>query len=211
MEEMKKPNLLLAIITMIFVCTSWEIAWSSQMRSEVKNYIDNLHEGEIFSIQHTTRSLQKPKKFIPGSPKPFNAGRFQVVFVKREEKYTLLFETEEKVMHLAEVIPGKTDVAGYIKILDGDDVSSGVVHTTKGVTHTTWGGQKTEKSLANIKLNYSEMDYLVRVLYSKFNRKMTKEQADRINQVKDFALAIMFSNKSGIMGYHRSLVETLDK
>jgi hypothetical protein len=43
-------------------------------------------------------------------------------------------------------------------------------------------------------------------LYSKFGKPLTDTQADNIDRVKDYALAIKFSGKNGMTEYHNDLV-----
>lgn len=158
------------------------------IRQEVKTYLDGLYGSTVISIGHTTDSISRPKKRSPDSPKPFSAGRYKVVFFKDGIKKAMIFQTELKVGHIAPITPGKTDVGGYVEILKNPD------NTRNEATYS-------KEPI----LNDGELDYLIRILYKNFNRHLTADEAASFNQVKDFALSIFFSNKSGIMEYHNKL------
>ncbi|MCK5416778.1 hypothetical protein KAI92_05120 [Candidatus Parcubacteria bacterium] len=171
---------------------------SPNIRAEIKTYIDNLYELEIISTAHTTYGeKEKSKKFLPEEPKRFMAGRYKIIFGSSNNKKTLIAQTEEKVGHVSPITPGVTDIGGYIQIVKNDsDDNFGINHTTRS--------NKTTK-IINEKLNTDELDYFIRMLYKKFNNKISEKQAKKINRVKDYALAIKFSGKPGIKDYHNGL------
>ncbi|MDD5688095.1 MAG: hypothetical protein PHE88_09730 [Elusimicrobia bacterium] len=180
----------------------------SKIRPEVKIYIDELYDSEITSIEHTTMGIEEGRKRLPDNPKVFGAGRFKVVFNKDGDKKVIIFQTEEKVGHIAKVVPGKTDIGGFVEIQKnpGSDKAEGITHTTKSIKN-----QSKLNKFQDLKLNESELDYLIRTLYKKFRRPLTDSQADNLNSVKDYVLAIKFSCKTGINEYHNSLVGELRK
>jgi len=180
----------------------------SKIRPEIKIYIDELYDSEITSIEHTTKSIEQPQKRLPDDPKAFSAGRYKVVFNNANDKKVMIFQTEEKVGHISPVTPGKTDVGGYIEIQKNPekDNAEGVTHTTQGLDNKGSLNEYTD-----LKLNASELDYLTRVLYKKFEKPMTETQANNLNGVKDYSLAIMFSGKKGIAEYHNQLISELEK
>lgn len=180
----------------------------SKIRSEIKIFLDELYDSEITSIEHTTDSTEESRKRLPDNPKTFDAGRFKVVFNKDGDKKVMIFQTEEKVGHIAPVIPGKTDIGGYVEIQKNPEKDN-----AEGVTHTTTS-EKNQGLLNNytdLKLNDSELDYLIRMLYKKFEKPLTDEQAQNLNEVKDYALAIKFSGRDDITQYHNSLINELKK
>jgi hypothetical protein len=181
---------------------------SSKIRSEIKIYIDELYNSEITSIEHTTDSIEQSKKILPDNPRVFSAGRYKVVFNNANDKKVMIFQTEEKVGHVSPVTPGKTDVGGYVEIQKNpeNDNAENVTHTTKSLDN-----QGSLNKYTDLKLNASELDYLTRMLYKKFEKSMTGTQANNLNSVKDYALAIMFSGKNGIAEYHNQLINELKK
>ncbi|TSC93683.1 MAG: hypothetical protein Athens101428_588 [Candidatus Berkelbacteria bacterium Athens1014_28] len=181
---------------------------SSKIRPEIKIYIDELYNSEITSIEHTTDGIEQTKKRLPNNPKEFSAGRFKVVFNNDNDKKVMIFQTEEKVGHISPITPGVTDVGGYVEIQKNpeNDNSEGVAHTTKSLDN-----QSSLNSYTDLKLNASELDYLTRILYKKFEKSITDSQANYLNSVKDYALAIMFSRKNGIAEYHNQLINELKK
>lgn len=127
----------------------------SKIRPEIKTYIDELYASEIISIEHTTDGIEESRKRSPAEPKNFSAGRYKVVFSKNGEKKAVIFQTEEKVGHISPVIPGKTDIGGFVEILI-DSAS-------------TMQGRELSK-IDDLKLNEPELDYLIRILYRKFEK-----------------------------------------
>ncbi|KKS77936.1 MAG: hypothetical protein UV64_C0008G0001 [Parcubacteria group bacterium GW2011_GWC1_43_11b] len=181
---------------------------SSQIRPEIKIYLDELYDSEITSIEHTTDSIEESTRRFPDNPKIFEAGRFKVVLNNDGDKKVMIFQTEEKVGHIAPVIPGKTDVGGYVEIQRNpeSDNSEDIAHTTQSIEN-----QDKLNNIADLKLNEFELDYLIRILYKKFEKPLTDEQAQNLNEIKDYALAIKFSGRDGITQYHNSLVNELKK
>ena len=47
--------------------------------------------------------------------------------------------------------------------------------------------QSSLNNFTDLKLNESELDYLIRMLYKKFDKPMTDSQAVNLNSVKDYA------------------------
>lgn len=181
---------------------------SSNLRPEIKIYIDELYDSEVTSIEHTTDGIEQTSKRLPENPKIFDAGKYKVVFNNTNDKKVMIFQTEEKVGHIAPVTPGKTDIGGYVEIQKNpeSDNSEGVTHTTKSEEN-----QGSLNNYADLKLNDYELDYLVKMLYKKFENPMDDTQASYLNNVKDYALAIMFSGKNGITEYHNQLINELKK
>jgi hypothetical protein len=166
----------------------------SKVRPEIKTYIDELYDSEITSTEHTTDSIEQNIKRLPDTPKSFDAGRYEIVFDdKNNGKKAMIFQTEEKVGHLASVTPGETDIGGFIEIQKNTE------------------NQNKLNNLQDLKLNNSELDYLIRTLYRKFEKPLTNIQADNLNRTKDYALAIKFSGKNRIIEYHNDLIEALKK
>lgn len=179
----------------------------SKIRPEVKIYIDELYNSEITSVEHTTDGIEQSKKRLPDSPKIFNAGRFKAVFNNGNDKKIMIFQTEEKVGHFAPITPGQTDVGGYVEIQRDPEKDN-----AEGITNTTISieNQNTLDNYTDLKLNESELDYLIRTLYKKFVKPLTETQANSLNRVKDYALAIKFSGRSGIDEYNNNLIKGLN-
>ena len=178
----------------------------SGIRPAIKIYIDELYDSEIISIEHTTDSLVMTEKRLPDAPKTFSAGRYKVVFIKDNDKKAMIFQTEEKVGHIAPITPGKTAIGGFVEILrDTEDIqNTGITHTTKSTAP-----QNTLSSIDDSKLNEVELDYLIQILYKKFDKPLTDTQSTYLNSAKDYALAIKFSGKNGIVEYHNKLIKEL--
>lgn len=181
---------------------------SSKIRPEIKIYIEELYNSEITSIEHTTESIEQAKKRLPDDPKVFSAGKYKVVFNDANDKKAMIFQTEEKVGHISPVTPGITDAGGYVEIQKNPekDNAEGVTHATKSLDN-----QNSLNDYTDLKLNTPELDYLIRMLYKKFEKPMVDTQANYLNSVKDYALAIMFSEKNGITEYHNQLINELKK
>jgi hypothetical protein len=154
---------------------------SLNIRPEIKSRIDKLFIYRIATIEHTTKDIG-PKKEIknPEKPNRFLAGKFKISFINTTANEAVICQTEENVGHLGSVIPGKTKVGGYVQLLDNpaDDNSSGP------------------------KLNPDELDYFIQTIYKKFTQPLDDKETRLLNQTKDYALAIMFSDKQGIDEYH---------
>ncbi|MEI8011864.1 MAG: hypothetical protein WCI27_05200 [Candidatus Omnitrophota bacterium] len=177
----------------------------SGQRPEIKIYIDELLAGEIISVEHTTDGMEESKKRLPADPKGFSAGRYKVVFNGKDEKKAMIFQTEERVGHMSPVIPGQTDIGGYVEILRDPESDQNAAYFTARDA----GLRKGLNSIKDLKLNTSELDYLIRMLYKKFGTFLSDSQAMNLNDVKDYALAIQFSDKNGMIEYHHNLVRAL--
>jgi len=118
----------------------------------------------------------------------------------------MVFQTEEKVGHISPVIPGKTDIGGFVEILrDPESVQNeGAVQNDQNIEQ----GKELNK-INDLKLSESELDCLIRMLYEKFEKPLSDSQAMNLNDVKDYALAIKFSKKNGMTEYHNKLVSEL--
>jgi len=177
-----------------------------EIRPVIKNYIDDLSVSEIVSIQHTTDGIEENKKRYPNEPKVFPAGRYKVMFIRNGDKSAMIFQTEEKIQHLLPVMPGKSDAGGFVEILidplsvQNDGASKITLDREQG---------KELSSIGDLKLNGPELDYLIRMLYRKFEKPLTESQAMSLNLVKDYALAIKFSGKDGLDEYHKNLLREL--
>lgn len=159
-----------------------------QIRKNVRNYIDELYYYEPIQIKHTTKSEGVPLKILfPEKPKPFDAGRFKIVFKKNRKLKAIICQTESVVGHFNNVVPGVTNVGGYILLLidPRNDFGDGE------------------------KLNSAELDYFIKIIYKKFNEPIDTSKAQLLNKIKDIALAIMFSEKAGIDEYHANQIEKL--
>ena len=202
---MKKICLLIGVF---LVCSVLVVAQENGLiiRPAVSEYIDSLQGADLVVVEHTTDGLEmaKAQRYVPELPKVFAAGRFQVIFMKGKTQRAFIFQTEEKVGHIALVIPGKTAVGGYVEILAEPE------YMGSGIQHTTWGMEESF-DLDQEKLREAELDYFIQMLYKKFNEPMLEEQAAMLNRVKDFALAIYFSDRNGIKDYHRSLLKGLSR
>jgi len=161
----------------------------SNIRPEVKKYIDDLYFYSPISIEHTTDSIAVTKIRMPENPKPFDAGRYKVIFQKENDKKVIICQTEEIVSHISRVVPGETKIGGYIQILDEPN-GNGI------------GG-------AGTKLNPDELDYFIQTIYKKFTQPLMDEETMLLNKIKDYALAIMFSGKQGIKEYHNNQIRKL--
>lgn len=155
------------------------------IRPVVKEFIDELYDSKIIDVEHTTRGINEPSMRTPKEPKPFLAGRYKVSFIKDGVQRAIICQTEEVVGHLGEVIPGKTVVGGYVQLLDDPSDPLG----------------------AGPKINPQELDYLIETLYKKFDIPLDHDQETFLNEAKDFALAIKFNGKKGILDYHNKLVK----
>lgn len=158
------------------------------IRPNVKRYLDELSAFHLVHVGHTTDSISiKLIKRLPKDPRTFDAGRFKVVFRKGGEVKAIIVQTESAVGHYAKVVPGKTAVDGYIQ-LNADPKGEGAYGP---------------------KLEPKEVDYFIRIIYSKFRVPLEAEEAKRLDNLKDMALAIMFNSKTGINKYHLELLKQL--
>ncbi|MCL5292879.1 MAG: hypothetical protein M1548_10280 [Actinobacteria bacterium] len=155
------------------------------VRPDVKRFIDAcLYTYEGIDIDKLMLPAGPRIKTKPKKPQPFKADRYQVAFFDMYgNKLVILLQTEEVVGHKAKVIPGETKIGGYVKLYFSlsDDGPNPV-------------------------LNSRELDYLIESLYRGFAEPLGPKDEDSLNRAKDFALAIKFSGRSGIMEYHNDLV-----
>ena len=161
---------------------------TADIRPHIKQNIDRLKDYSLTSVVHTTDSLSMPMGrglYLPNLPKPFPAGRYQVLFKKNDDVKAILVQTESKVGHINTITPGVTDVGGYVKLFNSTD--------TEGP-----GG---------IQLAQDEIDYLLAMIYSKFCDSIDDSTAARLNKLKDMILAIRFSGAPGITEFHNRLLE----
>lgn len=157
----------------------------TNIKPEIKKWIDELYSYKIIDIKHTTKeSIPAGIRIIPDKPRPFEAGRYKVTFTKGILKKSVICQTEEVVGHYVKVIPGETKVRGYVQILDNplDDFGPGT------------------------KLNPEELDYFIKAIYNLFSRPLGNDEVNHLNKIKDYALAIMFSDRKGIDDYHNKLL-----
>lgn len=162
----------------------------ASIRPQTQKNIDALEGYNIVLIEHLTDEIQEQKKFEPECPKEFAAGMFEVTFQKGQDKKKVALQTEAKVGHMSSVIPGTTVVDGYIYFYNSCDIEN----------IPSSGGEV---------LNKAEEEYFIKMLYKKFNKKMTDIDAKKINTVKDCALAIFFNGKNGIDEFHNNQKELL--
>jgi hypothetical protein len=161
------------------------------IRPEIKADIDNLKEYKIVDIEHITKGIEEPQRFAPTTPKEFNAGMFKIAFRKLQQndnrtsldQVSVVCQTESKVGHLAKVIPGKTEVDGYIFYAGNTNRSE--------ITKLIYDNP-------NLKFTKNEERYFIENLYGRFAKKMTLTQANAVNATKDIALAIYFNGNEGI-------------
>lgn len=175
-----------------------------KIRPEVKANIDNLKDYDIIDIEHMTKGIEETQKFEPEDPKEFNAGMFKVTFQKVQQKdsgtsldqVSVVCQTESKVGHLAKVIPGKTEVDGFIFYAGGTNES----YIPKLINDNP-----------DLKFTKDEERYFIENLYDRFTKKMTHTQASFVNEAKDFALAIYFNGNEGIEQFHQEQKDILNK
>ena len=198
------------ILIVLFIACNFSVFAETDLsgiRPAIKIYIDELYNSVIISIEHTTcNSIAMVEKRLPDTPKIFNAGRYKVVFIKDANKKAMIFQTEEKVGHIALIIPGRTVIGGFVEILREPESirNTDITHTAKSTEL-----QNTFNSINDLKLNEVELDYLIQILYKNFGKPLTDIQSTYLNNAKDYALAIKFSGKKGIVEYHNKLIKKL--
>lgn len=166
----------------------------TKVRPEVIDYIDELRNYKIESIGHTTDSIPPPKTIrLPSKPQNFEAGRYEVLFLKKEagsnyEPRKIIIQTECLVGHLSKIIPGEMDIGGYIKIFCGRDQF---------------------KCINGTDLNSKEIEAFILMLYDYFQVPINDHEENLINKVKDFALAIYFSDRKGIEDFHEKQTQRI--
>lgn len=158
-----------------------------QVRPEIRAFLDELKEGTVTGVKHTTRGIQEMKPFVPESPKPFGAGRFQVDFdTAGGEGRAFIVQTEAKVGHLAPVTPGETNIGGHISLLsDPADSRSETIQLTR-----------------------DEQEAMLESLYAKTGQRMTKSTADATNFAISSVAAVRYSGEgaSAVSAKHHSLI-----
>lgn len=134
------------------------------LRPDVKQYIERLKDYLLTSAVDTTDSMALGRgHYEPDVPKPFPAGRYEVLFKNNNDSKALLVRTESKIGHLKTITLGVTDVGGYVKIFNSVD--------TEGS-----GGRQ---------LGRDEIDYLLAMIYSKYCDSLDDSTAARLSQLKD--------------------------
>jgi len=171
----------------------------NNIRPEIKSNIDNLKDYDIIDIKHMTKGIEEPQKFEPEDPKEFNAGMFKVTFQKRTsvDQVSVVCQTESKVGHLAKVVPGKTEVDGFIFYAGNAKEADNI--------------PKLINDNLNLKFTKDEERYFIEHLYGRFAKKMTSSQANFVNETKDFALAIYFNGNAGLEQFHQAQMNILSK
>ncbi|GEM_PF-3741683 len=151
----------------------YPIKFPAESRVEVIEALKFIEKANVLGAEHQTWELSEDIVELQ-EPKSFSAGEYKVVFQKDDQKLGLIFQTEEKVGHMQEVVPGKTDVGGFIFLLR--DLAS--------------------EENEGIKLNEVEMEQLLETIYFKFkNNDMISEETEMLNSIKDYVLAIRFSGQ----------------
>ncbi len=163
-----------------------------QIRPQIKIFLDQLTLFKLVAVGHTTDSLSMDlgnaeHENIPQPPKPFPTGLYKVIFERGKEKRGLMVQTESKVGHYVTIIPGKTDIGGYVQLFN--DLQE---HLPSGQM-----------------LSSNEIDYFVRLIYSRFCNPLNNSEHENMNKLKDMLLAIMFSNRKGIDEYHNRLIQQI--
>lgn len=155
----------------------------NEMRAQVINRIDRLAGFNVREINDQTKGGDTYDTYDPNPPQKFLSDKYKVLFQKGNRRQYLFFDTEGDIGHHKEVIPGTTMINGSIMLMDGPQEN--FFTGPKGVVLTA-----------------AEQDYFIRMLYKDFRFSMVKEDAQRLNQVKDYALAIYFNGLSGMDDYH---------
>ncbi|MEJ2417918.1 MAG: hypothetical protein P8Y45_13520 [Exilibacterium sp.] len=149
--------------------------------------MDELSTSRLMHIEHTTDSLRvEPERKLPESPQAFDAGRFKITFTKSGKEKTLVIQTESVVGHYTKIVPGEIAIGGYIQI-------------------------DTEQNNGTVVLEPDEIDYFIKTIYSKFNSPLGEQEAQRLNKLKDYALAILFDSKEKVHTYHLQLLQCLNQ
>jgi hypothetical protein len=158
------------------------------MRPAVKTYIDELSSFEPVSVTHTTDAIGGPATLRkPAPPVSFAAGRFKVFFEKGEQRRVAIIQTEERVGHYVEVVPGMSRIEGGVELLAGPKSENG----------------------AGFKLTETEQDYFIRSIFRRFSRPLTDEDAALLNKIKDCSMAIFFSGRKGIDKYYEDNLKAI--
>jgi len=162
--------------------------WVSIERPALSAVINRVSQSDCKSIAHTTRGIPQESLHRPEAPRPFPAGRYEVVFSDRENgtETAYIFQTEAGLGHLQTVTPGQTEIpGGSVSLLEDPSKPEG----------------------ASITLNPAEVDLLTSQLYARFKSPMSDSQAERLQQVISYAHAIRFSGAGvdAVSGRHDAL------
>lgn len=145
-----------------------------QVRPEVRNFLNELKDGTITGVKHTTRGLAFPSPYEPRAPQPFAAGRFQIDFQTKDgQSRAFVVDTESRVGHLGNVVPGQTDVGGSISLLT-DPANSQSVGAT---------------------LTKDEQGAMLASLYAKAGQPMVATTADKTDFAISSVAAVHFSGQ----------------
>ena len=142
---------------------------------DIEKAIKELIEFSIAEAENSTDSASQPSTFAPRAarpPKPFDAGLFKITFVKGEERKSIICQTEEVVGHYGKVIPGETEIGGYIE----------------------WASDLPDKRKGR-RLSPAEMKLLCTILYRMLEKPRSDREAARLNGAKDIILGILFSGR----------------
>ncbi|TVZ41108.1 hypothetical protein P886_0447 [Alteromonadaceae bacterium 2753L.S.0a.02] len=146
------------------------------MQIRVQQILQKLPTLDILVLDELTDSLSEPKIHKPELPQPFAAARFKVGF---ERGILLIIETEERIGHMADIVPGKTVIDGYVELT------------------------ATQSGINNYRLSASEVQYLIEAIYTRFAAPMNLTQADALNFVKDRLLAVYLNGNDQLAEFHR--------
>ncbi len=158
------------------------------VRPEIRQYIDQLKGYSLMAVGHTTDSIgMGPSNSSLRPPKPFPAGSYKAIFQRDGGVKAVLVQTENKVGHFVTVIPGITDIGGYVRLF----------------------ADPSTEFPDGLELTADELDYFIRMVYSRFCKPLEADAAAQFNKLKDMLLAIRFSAKPGINEYHENLLGQL--
>lgn len=146
------------------------------MQIRVQQILQKLPTLDILVLDELTDSLSEPKIHKPELPQAFAAARFKVGF---ERGILLIIETEERIGHMADIVPGKTVIDGYVELT------------------------ATQSGINNYRLSASEVQYLIEAIYTRFAAPMNLTQADALNFVKDRLLAVYLNGNDQLAEFHR--------
>lgn len=155
----------------------------NEMRANIVHRIDQLAGYHIREINGQNKAGDTYDIYEPQPPQTFWADKYKVTFLKGNHRQYILLDTESNIGHHKMVIPGTTVLDGYIMLLDGP-------------------GENFFTGPKGVALTAAEQDYFIRLLYKDFRSPMGREDAQRLNQTKDYALAIYFNGLPGIADYH---------
>jgi len=169
--------------------TGNSIGQSLQLRPNIKQYVDQLRAFALIGAAHTTDSLSllnqtNHRNQIADDPKPFPAGRYRIEFRKGADIKIILVQTENKVGHYVTVIPGKISIDGYVQLFNDQN----------------------EAVPSGPRLTRDEIDYLLRMIYSKCYSTSVNNEFVELNKLKDMLLAVLFSSAQDVQDYHHNLI-----